>query len=38
VQENDGTPDVYPPYPADWDASDQKLEVSENHNIIWAFL
>jgi hypothetical protein len=30
--EADGTADVYPPYPADWNASGQQLEVFGNLN------
>lgn len=33
--EADGTADIYPPYPADWDTSDQQFEVFGYLNTKW---
>jgi hypothetical protein len=32
--ERDGTEDIYPPYPGDWNIADQQLEVLEFVNIM----
>lgn len=35
MEEADGTADVYPPYPADWDVSSEQLEVFGTLNTKW---